>query len=1842
MTTPVGDIRLDLKIDGSGLPTEILREIQTAMAPALRDLQRRLNAVERDYKSLTRESEKSAAQQDAAAQVVSKAVEDIGREHAKTAAKAQAAAGLSTRALNAQTRAVLKQKAAVDSLARSWEKVAAAQTAAAAAPTPGGPIRGGGGGGGGGFRRGGRYTSGPLGAAVFNAGALTLGSWPAMATVLTDVTGGLQQLTQLGLALPGVFAGAASSIATAVVGFQGLGDAIGALNEAAKSGDPKDLEKVAEALKDMDVNAVNTAKAISRFTQGPWKELQKNTAHNMFEGIDATLDELATRTMPTLTRGTAQVGSAWNKTFKELGRVVGLDSTQSMMDKVFGNTAEAQTRANAAIQPLIHGMGTLTAEGTDFLPRLADGLEKVTTRFDNWITKSAENGNLDRWIDQALTGTTQLGESFLNLGKVITNITKAAGADQGGFLQWLESATGRLAEFTGSAEGQERLGNFFREGREQIQQWLPVLRELGEAFKSIYEASKQWTAVLLPVLETVLGAINALPGGLEAATIALLAFKTIAPFGGLITALTRVDGLLGGINSKAGSARGALGGSGSLLGPGLALAAGGLLTTPMDGSRQPNGLSALATLGGGALIGAQFGGPVGAAFGTLAGAAAALTQAFINQANRIDNLNKQHRDWLDSRPPGLPAQVAPDPSIGAGAAVAPPPASIKPSAKDWRSMLVPGALAGERLGPFGSGLPVAPPNLQSNLPQVAGLSGEALAEIANMAKAATGNVDELGNTILGLPKGEVQIDQTDTEKAAEALRKLGYAVTRLPEGRLKIQVQYLDPRGLLTTGGIGGSLGLRNPDGTPIIGGGRAGGGVLPGYSPGIDNMLVPMSGGEGVLIPEAVRALGPGFVYAINSMFRPGLSRRGYAGGGVIGFESGGVVPGMSPIASDIAAAIQPVVNLLQQILAVLGGKPGDTLATQIGDETATALTSAAGSATSGSRPWMPGDPIPGWDLTPGWLMPQRGAGGVLAGGAGGAVSTSAVAAALAAFARSGNISDLAGSGLDASDSVVKAIVSARGRKRNNLGADTIASLVEQIVAGGGYTGALTPENTSLIGALQKFRDKLATGSTSRRGGATSPVPVTIAGFGGPQGSKAGLTPAASALWDIIAQNFPQVREIGGVRQDRHPDHPSGRALDIMIPGGTTRGGANPAGKVLGDQMWNFLAGNGLIDPNRSLWQTDTGGDHFDHIHAVAAEGAMLGVRGALMPGGSDPFSSIASNMCGCVGDAMGGLSLLSGQPGQQSPELQALTQALTGAVNAVLPQMMTDVLGAVLGQGDREMPEQTASALDLIKERNPAAIAAMLGYQVGDYNRTGSQGQADNLFVGDGPKFDSRGALMTDTAALIDRSFTSMEAANQARHQQLMDILTQVRDQLVQITSQMAQAALNAAGGAAGQAVPGMAAGGMFRGPGTGTSDSMLARVSNGEFITRAAVVARNPGLFHALNAGLIDPASLPRFATGGGVIVNDVVGAEFFGVSQIPIIGLLVNILVRILLAVLGVQIEARDTLAEVTDEFRQFRGDFKAFDAGGRLFNDTSALAERSMSTTEMATQERIRILKIVISQLIQYIIERVIVPMAKAIWNAVLSFASQAASSAITAGMNAAFPGGGAVGGLLGNLASSAITGIGGAAVEVWSEILSDIWVSLFDVLVDIIGDGLLSYFPNIMAALLGGGLIEQLIAGPLQLLLNPIEVLLGLVSGGLTALLGSLGGGLAAIFSGLGGSAVGLIAPLLGIVGGLGGAAGGVLGGLGGALGGLRFFDQGGMARGVGFIPKATLEPERVLSPSNTIAFDRLPDKLERLISAIERSGGSDGASFGDVHIVVDGGPDAGRNVADSLMELVR
>ncbi len=85
----------------------------------------------------------------------------------------------------------------------------------------------------------------------------------------------------------------------------------------------------------------------------------------------------------------------------------------------------------------------------------------------------------------------------------------------------------------------------------------------------------------------------------------------------------------------------------------------------------------------------------------------------------------------------------------------------------------------------------------------------------------------------------------------------------------------------------------------------------------------------------------------------------------------------------------------------------------------------------------------------------------------------------------------------------------------------------------------------------------------------------------------------------------------------------------------------------------------------------------------------------------------------------------------------------------------------------------------------------------------------------------------------------------------------------------------------------IPELAGGGMLRGPGTGTSDSMLARVSNGEFVQRAAAVKKyGTGFMEALNAGKLNIVGvfskgglvgLPRFAEGGEASTGGEGGGE-----------------------------------------------------------------------------------------------------------------------------------------------------------------------------------------------------------------------------------------------------------------------------------------------------------------------------------------------------------------------------
>lgn len=88
-----------------------------------------------------------------------------------------------------------------------------------------------------------------------------------------------------------------------------------------------------------------------------------------------------------------------------------------------------------------------------------------------------------------------------------------------------------------------------------------------------------------------------------------------------------------------------------------------------------------------------------------------------------------------------------------------------------------------------------------------------------------------------------------------------------------------------------------------------AGGGIVPGYSPGHDTIPAMLSPGEAILVPELVRQIGPSRIIAANyaaSKRRPGgtpgKAPVGFSGGGIAHFAGGGIAGWFADAAKGVA----------------------------------------------------------------------------------------------------------------------------------------------------------------------------------------------------------------------------------------------------------------------------------------------------------------------------------------------------------------------------------------------------------------------------------------------------------------------------------------------------------------------------------------------------------------------------------------------------------------------------------------------------------------------------------------------------------------------------------------------------------------------------------------------------------------------------------------------------------------------------------------------------------------------------------------------------------------------------
>lgn len=170
------------------------------------------------------------------------------------------------------------------------------------------------------------------------------------------------------------------------------------------------------------------------------------------------------------------------------------------------------------------------------------------------------------------------------------------------------------------------------------------------------------------------------------------------------------------------------------------------------------------------------------------------------------------------------------------------------------------------------------------------------------------------------------------------------------------------------------------------------------------------------------------------------------------------------------------------------------------------------------------------------------------------------------------------------------------------------LSEMLTQIAAAEAQYSALTPQQQAVVDnapapSAPPAQDPAIIAMPAPPSLAAAVIDIPEAALPVGVANEAGLQPNAVLAARAVSAQFPQIGEIGGVRPDSKPWHPSGLAIDIMIPNS-----GSPAGIALGDQIMAFAMANaarfGVQDVIwRGTYYTPAGPQasgygHFDHVH--------------------------------------------------------------------------------------------------------------------------------------------------------------------------------------------------------------------------------------------------------------------------------------------------------------------------------------------------------------------------------------------------------------------------------------------------------------------------------------------------------------------------------------------------------------------------------------------------------------------------------------------------------------------
>lgn len=339
-----------------------------------------------------------------------------------------------------------------------------------------------------------------VGPAVFQALGKSL---QFVSNLLVGLLDAVKQLAGGFLALPGAISIAVAAFGTLKLITSGIKSVF---KDLFKAKTPEDFAKAVEAL---PAAFKGVGQALADVLPR-WKALSEGAARTFLSGAEDQIRKISDGALPVLEKSIGAVSNSWKIAKDQLVAFAAQGETLTAVNQISNITAQTMNQLSTNIQPALAGFRDIAIVGAQFIRDMTAGLPGIVDKFAAWASINRQNGNLMKWMQDAVRGVKDLVHGISDAVKAVWTLLTLFKTNNGD--NFLDRFAASMKKFNETVQ-KSAAGGLLKQlsdavksvGTDRIKSLVDVFRSLGDALKEIIpfvtSVSKAFSSIMTPAIK---------------------------------------------------------------------------------------------------------------------------------------------------------------------------------------------------------------------------------------------------------------------------------------------------------------------------------------------------------------------------------------------------------------------------------------------------------------------------------------------------------------------------------------------------------------------------------------------------------------------------------------------------------------------------------------------------------------------------------------------------------------------------------------------------------------------------------------------------------------------------------------------------------------------------------------------------------------------------------------------------------------------------------------------------------------------------------------------------------------------------------------------------------------------------------------------------------------------------------------------------------------------------------------------------------------------------------------------------------------------------------------------